>query len=302
MSTPDGDFLDWDWLVDATDHPSEAPIWVLFHGLEGSSESHYAKALGAWALRSNARLVVIHFRGCSGEQNWTPRAYHSGDHAEINWVLKLIRQRHPESAIFAVGVSLGGNALLHWAGTQGSAASLIVNAVLAVSAPLDLVRSGNALDSGWNKQLYTRMFLQTMKVKAQDKWRQFPGLFDLKRALHATTLREFDDAFTAPIHGFGTVDRYWSEASALPHLRGIQVPTCVLNALNDPFVPSSSLPGGQQVSSFVELVQPMYGGHVGFSKLSDGRVPLLENLKNQALPQFLFNWVAGLAQKSRQEV
>ena len=291
IETPDGDFLDWDWLVADAEIRSNAPLWVLFHGLEGSSGSHYAAALAWQAKAHGCGLVVIHFRGCSGHINRLPRAYHSGDHHEIDWVLRAIKREHPLHPLVAVGISLGGNALLCWAGVQQAAAEQVVGAVLAVSPPLDLTVSGEALGQGWNKMLYTPMFLRTMKQKARDKWAQYPHLFDLHRANAASTLREFDDAFTAPLHGFGSVERYWKEASALPHLCDIQVPTCVINARNDPFVPAACLPVQHQVSRSVSLVQPPTGGHVGFWKLAGADLCQGACSGNQSLPMFLFDWV-----------
>jgi predicted alpha/beta-fold hydrolase len=262
----------------------------MFHGLEGSSASHYAKAFGLHARACGCSLVVVHFRGCSGEINRKPRAYHSGDHAEIDWVLRSIRKQNPIRTVLAVGISLGGNALLRWVAEQGERASGCVDAVMAVSAPLDLTVSGNALDKGLNSHLYTPMFLSSMKRKAKAKWEQFPGLFDLGLVSRATTLRAFDDAFTAPLHGFGTVARYWKSASALPHLARIRIPTCVLNARNDPFVPAGCLPASQWRSAFVDVVQPAAGGHVGFWHLPAVRLSPRARLKNLTLPQYLFAW------------
>jgi predicted alpha/beta-fold hydrolase len=165
----------------------------------------------------------------------------------------------------AVGVSLGGNALLLWAGRMGSAAEKAVQAVAAVCSPLDLVACGEALETGLCRWIYTPMFLRTMKKKAKDKWRQFPGLFDLQRAMAATTLREFDDVFTAPLHGFDGVDHYWRSCSAKGVLNQIKIPALVLHALDDPFVPARSLPRVEDVTGHVTLQQTPFGGHVGYA-------------------------------------
>ncbi len=268
--TPDGDFVDVDWLVPVTPATAPAPLLVLFHGLEGSAQSHYAQALAAVAAARGWRFAVPHFRGCSGENNWAPRAYHSGDHAEIEWLLATFRQRQGGQPVLACGVSLGGNALLRWAGEAGQEATKYVHALTAVSAPLDLAAAGQAIDQGLNRWIYARMFLRTMVRKARAKWAQFPGLFDLAAVNRATTLRAFDDAFTAPLHGFLGVDDYWRRASAKPGLRGIHVPTLVLNARNDPLVPARSLPEQREVSSQVTLWQPRNGGHCGFPAVEHG--------------------------------
>jgi len=256
--TPDGDFVDVDWL-DAAD--ARAPLLVLLHGLEGSSASHYARAFAHWARRAGWRYAVPHWRGCSGELNRAPRAYHSGDWQEVAWLLQRLRA-HAGAPLHVVGVSLGGNALLRWAAEAGEGARALVATLAAVCAPLDLAAGGRAIDSGFNRVAYARMFLRTMKPKALAKLAQHPGLFDRDAVLAARTLYEFDNAFTAPLHGFADTDDYWARASAKPHLARIRVPTLALNARNDPFVPAASLP--QQATDWLELWQPAHGGHVGF--------------------------------------
>ena len=257
--TPDGDFIDVDWL--GTD--AETPLLVLFHGLEGSSGSHYAQAFAHQARALGWRFVVPHFRGCSGELNRAPRAYHSGDFEEIGWILARIRSRHA-GPVAAVGVSLGGNALLRWAEEAGESAERLVGAVAAVSSPVDLAAGGRAIGTGFNRQVYTRMFLRSMKPKALAKLAQHPGLFDRERLLAARDLYAFDNVFTAPLHGFRDTDDYWARGSAKPHLNRIRIPALVLNARNDPFVPAHSLPRRDEVGRFVTLWQPRHGGHVGF--------------------------------------
>lgn len=260
-TTPDQDFIDLDWQRATPAGPK--PLLVLFHGLEGTSRSHYSESFAHYAKAHQMDYVVVHFRGCSGELNLAPRAYHSGDFEEIGWVLERLRARHTGSMI-AVGISLGGNALLRWAQEAGTQASHTVNAVASVCSPIDLAASGEAIGKGFNRQVYTRMFLQTMKPKALRKLAQFPGLFDGEALRAARNLYEFDNIFTAPLHGFGTTQRYWREASAQPHLHRIRLPALVLNALNDPFVPAASLPSSKDTGDWVTLWQPRGGGHVGF--------------------------------------
>ncbi len=260
-ATPDQDFIDLDWLDAAS--VVVRPLLVLFHGLEGSSRSHYAESFAEFAQRQNMAYVVVHFRGCSGELNHAPRAYHSGDHEEIAWILQRLRSCHT-GPLLAVGISLGGNALLRWAEEAGSLAGSTVSAVASVCAPLDLAASGASIGRGFNRHVYTRMFLQTMKPKALRKLAQFPGLFDAAALRSAKDLYAFDNVFTAPLHGFKNTDTYWREASALRHLHRIRIPALVLNAKNDPFVPANSLPRAQDVGEWVRLWQPAHGGHVGF--------------------------------------
>jgi hypothetical protein len=259
--TPDHDFIDLDWQ--AGPGAPQTPLLVLFHGLEGSSRSHYAEAFAEFARVQNMAYVVVHFRGCSGELNHAPRAYHSGDFEEIGWILERLRSRQPGPMV-AVGISLGGNALLRWAQEAGSAAGKTVSAVASVCAPVDLAASGACIGQGFNRQVYTRMFLQSMKPKALRKLKQFPGLFDGDALRAAKDLYAFDNIFTAPLHGFKNTEAYWRKASAKPGLSRIRIPALVLNARNDPFVPAASLPVLKDVGDWVTLWQPRDGGHVGF--------------------------------------
>lgn len=281
-ATPDADFIDVD-LLDAP-APADAPLLVLFHGLEGSSASHYAQAFARWAAGAGVRMAVPHFRGCSGPLNLAPRAYHSGDFEEIGWILARLRARCT-APLQAVGISLGGNALLRWAQEAGDSAAAVASAVVAVCAPLDLAASGQAIGRGFNRQVYTRMFLQSMKPKALAKLAQHPGLFNREAMLAATDLYQFDNLFTAPLHGFKNTDDYWARASAKPHLARIRIPALVINARNDPFVPAASLPRADEVGRRVQLWQPAHGGHVGFPQ---GQFPGHVH----ALPQGVAGWLA----------
>ena len=277
--TPDSDFVDVDWLVAKAESTGFAkhsavsegtkatsvgtPLLVVFHGLEGSSASHYAQAFADVASSRGWACAVPHFRGCSGEINLAPRAYHSGDFAEIDWILRRFAGQH-HGPVVAVGISLGGNALMRWAGEMGAEAGQVVAAIASICAPLDLAASGRAIGQGFNRQVYTRMFLKSMVPKALQKLAQYPGLFDREALLAARDLYAFDNVFTGPVHGFKDVDDYWARASAKPHMGRIAVPALALNALNDPFIPASSLPRPADVSPEVTLWQPAQGGHVGF--------------------------------------
>ena len=257
--TPDGDFID----VDHLDGPHAAPLLVLFHGLEGSARSHYALSTAHACRKAGWRLALPHFRGCSGELNRRPRAYHSGDSTEIDWILRRLQTTNGGRPLHAAGVSLGGNALLKWAGERAASASETVTGVAAICAPLDLAACGHHLARGFNR-VYTQHFLKTLKAVSAARLRQFPGLFDEARMLTAINLHQFDDAVTAPVHGFAGADDYWQRASAKPWLKSIAVPAVAVNPKNDPFLPASYLPNIADVSSQVRLEQPAGGGHVGF--------------------------------------
>lgn len=259
--TPDGDFIDLDWTAAPVN--AGVPLIALFHGLEGSSRSHYARALMHAVVQCGWQGVVVHFRGCSGELNRLPRAYHSGDSAEIDWVLRRLRAQYADTPLYAAGVSLGGNALLKWLGEQGNAAHDIVHRAVAISAPVDLSAAGDALERGFN-MVYTKNFLATMKHKSLAKLAMHPGLFDSERVRAARTLREFDDRVTAPLHGFHGVDDYYARASSKPWLAHIAVPTLMINARNDPFLPAAALPAAHELAPAITALFPDEGGHVGF--------------------------------------
>jgi uncharacterized protein len=262
VETDDGDFWDFDWL----DAPAsrDAPVVVLFHGLEGNAQSHYARALFAHLAEIGWRGIVPHFRGCSGEINRLPRAYHSGDHAEVAAMLAAIRTRiGPGATLYAIGVSLGGSTLLNWLGREQRDAAKVLTAAAAISAPIDLTAAGIAIGQGANR-IYTHAFLQTLKPKAMAMAAAFPELLNSAQIRRARSMWTFDEFVTAPLHGFAGANDYWSRASSKPWLAEIALPTLVLNARNDPFIPAKSLPGRGEVSRQVVLEQPMHGGHAGF--------------------------------------
>jgi len=253
---PDGDFVDVDFAGD----PAAGRRLLLFHGLEGSSDSHYARAIAAGAVARGWRIAIAHFRGCSGEPNRKPRAYHSGDTEEIDWIVRKVG-----APLCTAGISLGGNALLKWLGERGDDARALVRRAAAVSAPIDLSAAGHALDRGINRLLYTRHFLSTLKPKSLAKLEKFPGLFDAAAVRAARRFREFDNVVTAPLHGFRDVDHYWSAAASGPYLERIRVPTLLINARNDPFLPEHALlAAARKAAPSVVLEFPRTGGHAGF--------------------------------------
>lgn len=260
-TTPDQDFID----VDFVDGQIGQPFVVMFHGLEGSSHSHYAKAMMAHIQSLGWSGAVPHFRGCSGSVNLAPRFYHSGDSTEIEWILRRLHAQHqdknPQSKFYATGVSLGANALLRFLGEFQHQANF-VDAACAVSAPLDLTKSNASLETGLNI-IYIKNFLASLKPKCIEKLKQYPNLFNKEDMLSAKNLFEFDNVVTAPLHGYRDANDYWKRASAGPILNDICIPTLVMNAQNDPFLPASALPQSS-TSTYVTLDYPTHGGHVGF--------------------------------------
>ncbi len=255
---PDGDFIH----VDRWGETHDGPTLVIFHGLEGSTESSYVKVMAHHAKQKGWNVVAPNFRGCSGIINRAPRLYHAGDSGEIHWILTQLKEMS-STPLFAAGISLGGNMLLKWLGEQGDAAKKLLTAAAAIAPPLELAKVGRHLDTGFNR-IYSRHFLASLKLKAREKFLQYPGLFDIESVLRATTLREFDDHFMAPLHGFSGVEDYWKRASSRPWLQAITVPTLLLNAQDDPFIPADAHLPQQECPPAIQLDQQKHGGHVGF--------------------------------------
>ena len=266
--TPDKDFIDVDW----TGNASATRLLVLFHGLEGNRDAHYARSLAQWAVAGGWRFAFVNFRGCSGEPNNTCRAYHAGDSDEIDWILRKFSSEHEH--VCAAGVSLGGNALLKWLGEQGMEAAKVVRCAAAISAPFDLASFSPSLARGFSR-VYGWYFLYAtpMRRKAFAILKRCPNAFCEQALREASTLPEFENAVTAPLHGFKNAQDYWARASALPMLCGIRVPTLILNARNDPFLPDHVLAAVQwnidDLSEQVILEFPAQGGHAGFPGRDD---------------------------------
>ena len=245
-------------------HSGPVQALVLLHGLEGSSKSRYVQSISQYFRARGWVVVIAHFRGCSGFPNRLARAYHSGDSEEIAFILQSVRQTLPGATWHAAGVSLGGNALLKYLGEHPEQSSWL-EAAAGISVPLDLVAAGNHLsDDAFNRYVYSRYFLRSLKPKVLEKAKRFPGVIDVMRISQARDLRDFDDAYTAPMHGFRDAMDYWTQSSSKPWLRHISVPTLVLNARNDPFLPEPTLPSVEDASPNVLLHQPASGGHAGF--------------------------------------
>lgn len=268
VATPDGDFLLFDWVTPEV-ADLKAPVLVHFHGLEGSSRSHYAEALMAECVARGYRGVVAHFRSCGGELNLLPRAYFAGDTQENAWVLQTVHERFPAAPLYAVGVSLGGNQLAKCLGDRGKKMNFLTAAV-AVGAPVDLVASSESLARGFN-HVYDQMFLKTLKEKVLLKARQYPEIIDERVIKNCKCLYDFDTIYTAPMHGFVSGMDYWIRCSAKPVLKNVTVPLLLLNAKNDPFMPAWALPTLEEVSEAVYLDFPDEGGHIGFPLWEHGR-------------------------------
>ncbi len=268
METTDGDFVDIDWLLAPA--AAHAPVLLVLHGLEGSARSHYALGLLGAAAEREWRAAILNFRSCSGEPNRLPRFYHSGDTADLDHVVRLIVARHPEARVGAVGVSLGGNVLLKWLGEQGDRAPVQVAGAVGISVPFDLEACARVLDRGLPRALYTSNFMRTLRRKVRAKAKVYPGFVDVKAALRARTFAAYDRAVTAPLHGFADERDYWQRSSSGPFLAGIRRPVLLINALDDPFIPVSSLPAAAALPPGMQAEFTAHGGHAGFL---EGAVP-----------------------------
>jgi uncharacterized protein len=260
VTTPDGDFVDLDWL----DGPATAPLLLVLHGLEGSARSHYVVGLVAEARAHDWRAAVLNFRGCSGEPNRLPRFYHSGDTADLDHVVRVLAHREPALRIGAVGVSLGGNVLLKWLGELGASAPPAMAAAVGISVPFDLAACARVLDRGMARLVYGANFLSTMRRKVREKAVTYPGFVDVAAASRARTFAAYDRVVTAPLHGFRDEVDYWTRGSSGPHLAAIRRPTLLLSALDDPLVPATSLPAPAALPSCVTAQFVERGGHAGF--------------------------------------
>ena len=262
LEMDDGDFLDLNWVRGGSDK-----LAILLHGLEGSSEDGFA--LGMATLLHSAGWDVLgwNFRSCGREMNRLARFYHSGDTGDLDALIRLLFPAY--SRIALVGVSLGGNVTLKYLGERISHPSVI--AAVAVSAPVDLKASAFALDHRWSNRIYRDRFIKLLVAKVAKKAVSFPDQFDVRGIRSVRTFRQFDDRYTAPIHGFRDAADYWKQSSSLQYLREINVPTLLLNARDDPFLTQESFPysdARQNANLFLET--PESGGHAGFIDLAKG--------------------------------
>ncbi len=254
---PDGDFVD----VDRMDGPAGAPLLVALHGLEGDSSAHYVRGLLAQARLRGWRGLALNFRGCSGDMNRLVRSYHSGETSDLDELVRRVRRE--ADRIVIAGASLGGNVLVKWLGEQGDSAPREIRAAAALSVPFDLALCAQTLDSrGFWRWVYRTRFLRSLKRKSIEKLAKFPGAADVERVREARTLREFDDALTARIHGFAGADDYYAQSSSAQFVDRVRVPLLLLSAEDDPFIPGRCIPRTANPSVTLE-VWPR-GGHLGF--------------------------------------
>ena len=266
--TPDGDFVQLARL----DAAPGAPRLLLLHGLEGAPHSHYARGLFAACRQRGWAMDMLIFRSCAGEPNRARRFYHSGETEDVDLVVRRIVAEHPAAPLVTVGISLGGNVLLKWLGERGGEVPPLLRGAVAVSVPYDLARGSRHIERGFSR-VYTRNFLRSLKRKAADKHASYPGLFDTAALERARTLWDFDEHVTAPVHGFASAADYYARSSAIHFLPSIRVPTLLLSAADDPFLPHAVLDDVRTIAARNPALTARFvrqGGHVGFV---GGRLP-----------------------------
>ena len=266
-ATPDGDFLDVDLLPDGG-----GPVVLVLHGLEGHTRRRYVRNAFFILRRSGMLPVGMNFRACSGEPNLRARTYHSGETADLGFVLTTLRERFPRRPIGVVGFSLGGNVILKYLGERSTtppreAPGPLPQAAVAISVPFDLAAGADLLARSRMGTLYTRYFLRSLLAKASEKEHLLSDRVDLRQLRNVRTLREFDDLLTAPVNGFRDASHYYAESSSAAYLDDIRTPTLVLQSADDPFLPRAALPREALArNSFIHPVITERGGHVGFVK------------------------------------
>ena len=258
LELADGDFIDLVWTEELI---PTSPIVVLLHGLEGSIDSPYVKGLLHVAIKNQWQAMLMHFRGCSGRHNRLDRSYHSGDTADLAFLLNTLMQRYPDRPLAAVGISLGGNILLKYLGESG--VNSLLKAAMAISVPFDLADGAHALDQGFAK-LYQSYLIGHIRKKMQDKFKHKQAPVNMKKISQWRNFFSFDDNVTAPIHGFNGVDDYYCRSSSKQFLPLIRIPTLLLHSKDDPFMSHAAIPTEKELSGTTLLELCENGGHVGF--------------------------------------
>jgi predicted alpha/beta-fold hydrolase len=261
LRLPDGDETAVDWVIETEGTPKSAPLLIILHGLESSAESAYARMLMHAAANRQWRCCVLHFRDCGDYRNVLPRRYHAGETNDVRYFVAKLEREGQFGPMVAAGYSLGGNVLLKYLGESGAGCPL--RGAAAVCVPLNLHACADALNIGISKG-YQKYLLKRMKRSVMRKFNPYTAAFDWQRAMRARTFAEFDDAVTAPLHGFASKDDYYDKCSSVHFLKDIERPTLIVNARDDPFMTPEVIPTAGVLSEHVTLEVSEHGGHVGF--------------------------------------
>jgi predicted alpha/beta-fold hydrolase len=287
---PDGDFLDLAWSgigsgddVQPPGTSDQRPIAILLHGLEGDRSSNYIIGLTHALQQRGWRSCLMHFRNCGGEPNRLARSYHSGETTDIQRLVERLRNDHPDAPLVVVGYSLGGNVLLKWLGEQGADAA--VDAAVAVSVPMRLDLCADRMETGLSR-LYQHHLVKKLQHSSRRKFGpRGDSPYPLERLHELRSFRQFDHEFTAPLHGFASGADYYQRSSSRQFLRGIEVPTLIIHARDDPFMTPGVIPEESELAPSVTLELSDHGGHVGFIS---GHWPWrLHYWLDQRIPEFL---------------
>jgi predicted alpha/beta-fold hydrolase len=264
LELPDGDFVDLDWSL-----PGPAPgrrLGIISHGLEGDSGRPYVRGMARALNQAGFDALAWNYRGCGGETNRLLRAYHLGDTGDLAEVVRHAIESRQYSEVFLTGFSAGGNVTLKYLGENAARVPSQVKRAAVFSVPTDLKASSVHI-SRWQNQIYLRRFLNSLRDKMRVKGAYLPGQLDLSELNKLRDFPQFDERYTAPLHGFASADDYYAQSASGRYLGGIRLPTLLVNALNDPFLPASCFPReAAAASQFFYLETPVWGGHVGFNE------------------------------------
>lgn len=264
IETPDGDFLDLDWHDRAAETHGKRRLAVLLHGLEGHSRRKYMAGMAGALNRRGWDAVALNFRGCGGRPNRHIPFYHSGLTEDLHTVLGHALTRYPDAEVALVGFSIGGNKVLKYLGENPKRVPQQVAGAVTVSVPCDLAAASDVLARPFNR-LYEAYFLRSLRAKIRAKHARVGNALPVRGLDAITTLREFDDRYTAPMFGFADALDYYRRASCRPHLGNIRVPALILSAADDPFLSASCYPyEAAEANGSLFLETPRTGGHVGF--------------------------------------
>jgi len=282
LELPDGDVLELIWFPalqtdkQNNSHREFKRLVIITHGLEGSSESSYVIGLVCAFLNAGYTVLAWNMRGCGSAPNLLPSWYHSGQSQDLHLVVQHARACYPDHQVYLVGVSIGGNILCKYLGEIDQTTASVISAAVAVSAPLDLRGSAAALTHP-SRRIYMEYLLRPLRARIREKAQRFPQLFSIEGLDKIKTFQEFDARFTAPMHGFTSVDQYWDLSSGAHYLDAVRTPLLILTAQDDPFLSVSCIPTNVALrSSNIWLETPAHGGHVGFIDTITMRTTWLE--------------------------
>ena len=281
IELPDGDFLDLAWST--ANLPDDAPLMVILHGLGGCVNSSYVARFMNAFNQQGWRAVLMHFRGAGQELNRLPRAYHSGDTGDLDFLMSALDQREPKTKKGIVGVSLGGNVLLKWLGEQGHQPK--ISAAVAISVPFVLNKAANKMNHGFSRFYQTRLLIQLKDIFARKMSILENPPEALKNAAECSCFWTFDDKVTAPLNGFKNVHAYYRESSSRQYLISIKTPTLIIHSLDDPFMTADILPTEGELSASVTLELSKKGGHAGFISGNTPGVPVY--WLDQRIPEYI---------------